>query len=346
MLFDPIQIGWAMPASPHDMPSDRDAAFWRPQPRLVHSVVGGEQLDHLNHNGGIAVRFDSLRRTPIHLAFSGSQSTSLSVWSTQTRTGFLSRPKLATDLVTIRFVASGAMSRNSASGGNEILVRFGQVLFTSFEEMRYEQATANFDALTAAVSRDAVIAACRAMSGSDAAILPRLNHVVEMRSAGLLSLRQTIALLRDRMSQRLEDADLMTPLLQELLVYQIVSAWPAVGTALQRELGGAGRERAVKLAIDYMEAHLRRKIEIAEIAAAAGTSVRALQTAFKSRMGCSPVQHLIARRLDKVHAALQSAEGMTIRQIASDWGFTHMSDFARRYRERFGHTPTEARSHS
>nr|WP_249042648.1 helix-turn-helix transcriptional regulator [Sphingomonas carotinifaciens] len=102
--------------------------------------------------------------------------------------------------------------------------------------------------------------------------------------------------------------------------------------------------RAVRQAIDYIEAHLRERIAIRDLAEAVGISVRALQIAFKQQMGCTPINYIIARRLDRVHAQLRLSENETIRQVAASWGFVHMSDFAKRYRERFGHLPSSRRA--
>lgn len=323
------------------MNSSSASDIWRPQPRLHHAVEDADGLERLNTGGGVSVVFDRLAGQPIHLAFTGSQSATLSVWSTQSRSGFTSRPKMTSDMVTIRFVTSGAMSR-SAARGSETLVAFDQVLFASFEDMRYEQAAPDFGAITASISRTALIDAVIAMGGRDSTTLPRLDQVVNLRTVPMLSLRNSLMILRDQLPGQFSETDLMTPLIQDLFVYQIISAWPAADELVGRRAPTA-TDRPVGLAIDFIEANLRRKIAIADIASAAGLSVRGLQVAFKRRMGCTPVHFLISRRLDKVHAALHAGVPLAIREIASEWGFVHMSDFARRYRERFGHTPRLSR---
>lgn len=314
---------------------------WRPQPRLAHCVSTGDQLDRLNSGGGIAVDFSPLRDRPIHIAFAGSQSETLSVWTTETQTGFRTSPKLDAELVTVRFVESGAMSRVERAGSN-VIVGFNEALFTSFDDMRYEEATPGFSAITASVSRSSVVAACQAMGGRGAATLPQHSSSVSLNTVALSALRQTVALLRHQLLIERELTDLMTPLLQELLIFQIVAAWPTVGGALEQSIGQT-TDRPVKLAVDFIEGNLGRDIRIVEIAKASGLGVRSLQTAFKRRMGCSPVQYLISRRLDQVHEALRTEDCGTIRRVAQHWGFVHMSDFAQRYRARFGHSPRRSR---
>lgn len=316
---------------------DHWESSWRPQARFSHIVGSEDQLEQLNASDAIGVDFVGLHKTDVHIAFEGNQSETLSIWKTKTRHGFKTKPKRMADLITIRFIDSGALVR-VGQGVEDIVASFDQALFTSFAEMRHEQASAEFSAIAATVSRDSIIKACQALSGRDAAILPQFAAIVEPDTVGLAALRQTISRLHHQMPEAEDDRDLVTPLFQELLVYQLISAWPTIGAGVSSTAADLA-DRSVRTAIDYIEAHLRRKIEIAEVATVAGVSVRALQIAFKRRLGCSPVSYLINRRLDRVHAALQSYEHLTVRQVAQEWGFTHMSDFTRRYRMRFGHTP-------
>ena len=313
----------------------------RPQCRFAHTITDAVHLDRLNHSGDIAVAFSGIPKTAFHIDFEGSQSEKLSVWTTRSQSGFRTEPQHPADLVTIRFVESGAMTRNGTYG-RDLVVAFDQALFTSFQEMRHEQASPGFSAITATVGRDSIVNACQALGGTTSAILPQFNSVVDAGTLGLAALRNTLGLLMQHLKGPDHATDLMTPLLEELLVYQFVSAWPKQGAPVDDKSGPTGEDRPVRAAVDYIEANLGRRVGIAEIAAAAGLSVRMLQLAFKRRIGHSPIQYLIARRLDRVHADLCRTDGRTVRQIATDWGFVHMSDFGRRYRERFGHPPGNA----
>lgn len=312
-------------------------SLWRPQAQFNYDVFCGEQLDRLNNGGGIAVNFEGLPKSPVHIAFAGSQSRTLSVWTTRTLYGFRSTPKLSADLLTIRFVESGYLSRTSRYESNTHVNPY-RALLTSFDAMRHEHASPGFSSITAAVSCEAVLRAVQALCGSDAARAPEFCPIANPSSVGMRALRQTLALLCDQRPNFDDQNDLMTPLLQDLLTYQLICAWPKLGEFFEDGIAEIA-QRPVARALDYIEANLRRKLEIGEIAVASGVSVRALQIAFKRRMNCSPVQYVIMRRLDEVHSTLLSGDERQIRQIARDWGFVHMSDFSRRYRERFGHTP-------
>jgi AraC-like DNA-binding protein len=313
---------------------------WRPQPAFHHAVTDTGQLDFINAGGGLAVSFAPPGKS-VHLSFEGSQSKTLSVWRTESRSGFMTKPKMEAELVTIRFVDRGAMVQFDRKGRDRIAGP-SQAILTSFDAMRIGQATPGFCAISATVGRDAVIAACRAMFGPDSATVPVFESVVDVQTPGLMSVRATIESLQKRLVAANDDFDMITPLLQEVLLYQLVGNWPLLGRpSSERTPDPTGR--AVRRAIDFIEGNLQRAVTLRDIAQAAGLSVRGLQSAFKRRIGCSPIQYLIARRLDRVHADLLADDGDTISASARRWGFVHMSDFSARYRARFGCLPREAR---
>ncbi|WP_158000049.1 helix-turn-helix domain-containing protein [Sphingomonas elodea] len=296
----------------------------------------------LNAGGGIAVAFESLPRGPVHIAFQGSQSETFSVWTTTTRHGFRTTPKVPADLVTLRFVNSGYMSRDNAAGQN-IVAGFGQALFTSYLEMRSEMASPGFSAISATVSREALDRAWLSLYGAGRNRPPTFEIVADVTTPGMIALRSTLSLLQHQLLDNQGSDSLMTSLLEELLIYQLLSAWPSSG-APDTSSAAPVEHRAIRLAMEYIESNLARKMEISEIATAAGVSVRMLQLMFKARLGCGPFSYLIGRRLDQVHNALQTSDAASIRETAHRWGFVHMADLSRRYKERFGCTPTQTRA--
>ena len=171
--------------------------------------------------------------------------------------------------------------------------------------------------------------------------MTQFEPFVELKTAGLLALRQTLSSLHAWLRAGSHELDLIGPLLEEMVVYQLISAWPQ--TAGLAPAAGAASSPAFKRAVDYIEANLHRQLTMQEIAHASGATVRALQLAFKREFGRSPIAWLLDRRLDRVRAMLLESETMTIREIATQWGFVHMSDFSRRYRERFGHLPSSTK---
>ncbi|WP_245454050.1 helix-turn-helix transcriptional regulator [Aquabacter cavernae] len=100
----------------------------------------------------------------------------------------------------------------------------------------------------------------------------------------------------------------------------------------------------VKLVCDYIEAHLEKKITLTDLEGVSGLSARGLQYAFRSAMNVSPIQWITDRRLDAVRRLLLVATAEdTVIMIASQY-FTHMGNFARLYKTRYGETPSETLS--
>jgi AraC-like DNA-binding protein len=110
----------------------------------------------------------------------------------------------------------------------------------------------------------------------------------------------------------------------------------------------SGRDRSdatsatVRRAVAFIEQHADADISLADIAAAANVSHRAVQFAFRRHRDTTPVAYLRAVRLDHVHRELLAADpggGDTVAQIAARWGFYNHSRFAAQYRHTFGVSP-------
>ncbi|MEV0355634.1 helix-turn-helix domain-containing protein [Nocardia sp. NPDC050697] len=100
----------------------------------------------------------------------------------------------------------------------------------------------------------------------------------------------------------------------------------------------------VRRAIAYMETHADEDISLADIAAAAFVTIRAVQLGFQRHLGSTPVQHLRRIRLDCAHADLLAAapdDGVTVAAVAHRWGFGNAGRFAGYYREVYGCTPQQ-----
>lgn len=116
---------------------------------------------------------------------------------------------------------------------------------------------------------------------------------------------------------------------------------------MQRPPGPRALPRHVRRAIEFMQAHVASPLTTAEIAAAAGTSARALQDAFHRFLDTTPKAYLRDLRLAGVQRdLLDPANPSSVAAVALAWGFVHMSMFAARYRRRFGELPSETRRRS
>ena len=97
----------------------------------------------------------------------------------------------------------------------------------------------------------------------------------------------------------------------------------------------------VKRALAYLRANLAEKMTLADLATACGISQRALLTQFKHFLGVSPIAHLRHMRLATARAELQQSDGtVSISEVASRCGLTHLARFAAEYRTAFGELPS------
>ncbi|RZT78084.1 helix-turn-helix protein [Micromonospora violae] len=99
----------------------------------------------------------------------------------------------------------------------------------------------------------------------------------------------------------------------------------------------------LRRAITFLEEHADRDISAADIASAAGVSLRAVQLAFRRHLGTTPMAHLRRIRLVRAHHDLVRADPHqeTVSAIASRWGFASHSRFTARYHASYGVPPRE-----
>jgi len=136
---------------------------------------------------------------------------------------------------------------------------------------------------------------------------------------------------------------LSTAMLKEALIQTLIASWPRTEAAPPYRPA----PRLIRRATKWIEKNLPKKIALAEVASAAGTSSRTLQVAFQEQMGMSPMQYVVELRLRNIHRDLSNiGNTQTIGEIAKAWGFRHSGDFERYYKRRYGITPSETRRHA
>jgi AraC-like DNA-binding protein len=129
--------------------------------------------------------------------------------------------------------------------------------------------------------------------------------------------------------------------LEELFVLNLLTAQPHTLSAAMADHGGSLAPKSVRLAEDYMRAHLQQPVSLFELAGEANVSVRALLKAFRGFRGTSPMATMRAMRLDAARADLVAADaGERVADVALRWGFGHLGRFAAQYRRRFGEAPS------
>lgn len=111
--------------------------------------------------------------------------------------------------------------------------------------------------------------------------------------------------------------------------------------------GDAAIPAYVRRAEDFMRAHGTQPIRMADVAEAAGCSLRTLATVFKHFRNKTPLAVLHAIRLDLVRGELtRNISDASITTIARRYGFTNTTRFAAAFGRRFGKTPSETVRHA
>lgn len=105
-------------------------------------------------------------------------------------------------------------------------------------------------------------------------------------------------------------------------------------------LRAAPRPRHLRLAENYIEAHLDQPLTIADVAAASGVSARTLQLIFRQHRGTTPLGFWRGLRLSRAHQDLVAGD-TSVTDVALRWGFAHFGRFSESYRQKFGLSPSE-----
>ncbi|NJP97552.1 AraC family transcriptional regulator [Nonomuraea sp. FMUSA5-5] len=135
-----------------------------------------------------------------------------------------------------------------------------------------------------------------------------------------------------------------------LLAAGILAAFPTTLTV--REEARADHADAtpavLRLAVAHIEAHhADPDLSLADIAAAACATPRAVQYAFRRHHGTTPMGYVRRVRLAAAHTdllAADPAEGATVSAIAARWGFYHLGRFSAFYRRVYGRSPRDTLS--
>jgi AraC family transcriptional regulator, ethanolamine operon transcriptional activator len=91
-----------------------------------------------------------------------------------------------------------------------------------------------------------------------------------------------------------------------------------------------------------MEAHAAESPTVQAVCEAAGVSWRTLNYAFRELSEGAPKEYLQAARLDGVRRELLGSEATAkVGDIANNWGFWYMGQFAADYRRQFSELPSE-----
>lgn len=129
--------------------------------------------------------------------------------------------------------------------------------------------------------------------------------------------------------------------LEQTLVGLLLTELPHNYSAMLAAPVATATPACVVLAEDYIRAHAREPLGIADIAAATGVSVRSLQAGFRRHRGTNPMRFLRDCRLALAREALLAGQG-DVTGVAVACGFGDPGKFAAHFRARYGEPPSAA----
>ncbi len=154
----------------------------------------------------------------------------------------------------------------------------------------------------------------------------------------------TVAYLRGLLaSPGAVDAPLVRASAVRLLVAATLAAFPndAVTEPTSQDRHD-GTTATLRRAVAFIDEHAHEDIALADIAAAARVTIRAVQLAFRRHLDTTPTSYLRRVRLDHAHRQLQAAdrESDSVTAVSYQWGFASPSRFAAYYRDAYGVPPS------
>ncbi|MFJ8916422.1 helix-turn-helix domain-containing protein [Amycolatopsis sp. NPDC102389] len=173
----------------------------------------------------------------------------------------------------------------------------------------------------------------------------RLTGDQPISPAAARHLMRTITFLRDHVmpDPTIRGAALVASTAPQLLAATVLSTFP--NSALidpTIEDRHDSHPATLRRAMAFIDDHAHLEISVADIAAAANVTIRALQYAFRRHRGTTPLGYLREVRLHHAHQELLSvdpAAGVTVTEIGARWGFFHPGRFAHHYRSAYGCPP-------
>jgi len=217
------------------------------------------------------------------------------------------------------------------------------------------EADADFDQICVRFERRAVDAAWRGLTGAAPNEPVEFAPSLPLRGATWRALEPVLGLLArcargeyprqalPHVMARVEEMMLTTLLLHQAPALTVGEGGDGGGGGSHAQWPLATSPASLRRAQEHMREHLDEPLTLAAVARAGGVAVRTLQAAFHIHCGLGPMQWLREQRLHAVHEVLAAADDQRTRvtETALRFGFTHLGEFSRAYRARFGEAPRQ-----
>ncbi len=107
------------------------------------------------------------------------------------------------------------------------------------------------------------------------------------------------------------------------------------------KLSSTGRSVLIRRAEEFMRARLGHPVGAIDLCRELGISDRTLRLAFHERFGFGPMVFYKSLRLNAVRARLKHSPHTAVAEVAREFGFHHLGNFAFDYRRLFGERPSQ-----
>lgn len=256
-----------------------------------------------------------------------------------------------TDDLSVTTLISGGTQAELGHHGRTTTERYrvGDVCLGSFPDGDYQVRCVNFRAGIVTVPAAALAATIGTLPGDTppALLFESLRPVSDAAAA---QWKHAATYARELLNNDLAaSSPLIISSAARLLAATALTVFP--NNVVSRRTHDFGRDRhdsndahpdTVRRAIAFINDNAHTDLTIADIAAAASVTSRAVQIAFRRHLDTTPMAYLRQVRLERAHHELLIADPATttVTTIAARWGFYHPGRFATRYRATFGRAPT------
>jgi AraC-like DNA-binding protein len=124
---------------------------------------------------------------------------------------------------------------------------------------------------------------------------------------------------------------------QDQIVLALAEALAAADPSIARRTLRAHHRRAVRMAREFLDAHVRTGVTSTELEAVTGLTRYAVARHFRACLGTSPYRYLVLRRLDRARALIRG--GATLVDAALQSGFADQSHMTRQFKKAYGLSP-------
>ena len=127
------------------------------------------------------------------------------------------------------------------------------------------------------------------------------------------------------------------------LIFTIMHAESLRAPAIDEQAANPAIDRRLRLAVEFMEQHLRKTISIGEVAEYASLSEDYFRRLFARQMGMKPVQFLEQLRVKEAKRLIAENPGLPVGEAGRQAGFNDQRYFCRVFKRHYGIPPGQYR---